>query len=200
MRTTTMHLHEKFKGPYPPMRRTAATVFLITFGVLSITSPAEAQQRPPSGPGAAQGWAPIQIGAAVGFDNNSRGTITGAYLRIPVLPSGAAELIPGGDITFHSRGLKDYEFTLDGVYVVGGPGGGLYGGGGLAMRSSIWDESGVRETKSGPTAVLGLKTQAVGGGPVGIQIQVRWMWVDEDIRPQTMTFGLNFPLWGRGRR
>jgi hypothetical protein len=128
------------------------------------------------------------------------GNVVGAQVRIPVLRSGAAELIPGGAITFNSGGRKDREFTLDGVWGLGGPEGRIYGGGGLALRSAIWEVDGDRETKSGPTAVLGLKTNSVGGAPVGVQIQVRWVWVEENLTRQIMTFGVNFPLWGRAGR
>lgn len=177
------------------------TVLPLVLTLVTLTAPAsaEGQRRPPNEPGLA-GWAPIQVGGRFGFDNNSTGKLVGAQIRIPVLPSGMAELVPGGDITFHSGGLKDYGFTLDGLFVTGGPGAALYGGGGLALRSSVWDEDGVRETKSGWTGVFGIRSGSVGGAPFGIQLQVRWIRVDENIKPQLLTFGVNFPLWGAGRR
>jgi hypothetical protein len=179
------------------MRRHLHLPLTLAAVALTVPASAEGQRRAPNEPGALAGWAPIQVGARFGFDNNSTGKIVGAQIRIPVLPSGVAELMPGGDITFHSGGLKDYEFTLDGLFVASGA---LYAGGGLAVRSSIWDEGGIRETKSGPTAVFGIKSESVGGAPFGIQLEVRWVWVDEDIKPQLLTFGINFPLWRARRR
>ncbi len=180
------------------MRRRVSTTLILAATLLGLPAPADGQRRPPNSQGGSAGWAPIQIGARFGFVQRAGGNVVGAQVRIPVLPSGAAELVPGGSITFNSGGRKDRELTLDGVYVLGGPEGGLYAGGGLALRSAIWEVDGDRETKSGPTGVIGLKTNSVGGAPVGVQLQVRWVWMDEELTRQIMTFGVNFPLWGRG--
>jgi hypothetical protein len=182
------------------MRRRITTALLLAAGVILLPAPADGQGRPPPNQESSRGWAPIQIGARFGYVQRAGGNVVGAQVRIPVLRSGAAELVPGGALTFNSGGRKDRDYTLDGVYVLGGPEGGLYGGGGWALRSAIWELEGDRETKSGPTAVLGLKTSSVGGAPVGVQIQVRWVWVEENITRQIMTFGVNFPLWGHGGR
>lgn len=148
-------------------------------------------------PGADEGWPAPAIGVRVGFDQSASGEVIGAQLRVPVLPSGRLELVPNADITFLND-LKEYGFNVDAVFVSGGRRGGLYVGGGLAMRNSIFtaEIGGARETEVGFGAVVGLK----GGGPAGLvtQVEFRWSFLpDVDYDPRAITVGLNFPLWGR---
>ena len=80
----------------------------------------------------------------------------------------------------------------------GGTRGGIYGGGGLAVRNSIFDSDtgGGRTTETGFGLVVGVKS----GGPAGLGTQVEFRWVflnGVDYDPRAVTLGLNFPLWGR---
>jgi hypothetical protein len=171
-------------------------LFLLT--LLSVlAAPAEAQRPGASG----GGWAPAQAGLRVGWDNNANATVAGGQLRIPVLPGGSLELVPSGDVTFLT-GLREYQVNLDAVWVLGGRRGGLYGGGGLAARNTIFGEStdGERETRTGANVVVGLTTRGrFGGVPLGVQIEARWVFLDAAFDPRVFTFGLNVPLWGWGR-
>ncbi len=158
-------------------------------------APAVAQAQQPGQPGATAGWAPAAVGVRLGYDQAARGEVIGAQLRIPMLPDGRVELMPGGDITFLT-GLRDSGFHLDALYVSGGRRGGPYVGGGLALRNSLFtDEPGAgRETKAGFGAVVGVK----GGGPglLGTQVEFRWIFLpDDDYDPRTISLGVNFPLW-----
>lgn len=175
---------------YVPPLAAAAALFLALASV-----PASAQ----AGPGGdGPGWAPVNVGIHLGFDENSQGEVLGAQMRIPVLPSGKVELMPVGSVTF-AAGLKEYHFSLDAVYTMGGRRGGLYFGGGLAVRNTIFDDPG-RTTKTGWDAVVGLKSAGFAGTPIGTQLEVRWIFVDEDLKPRVLSLGVNLPLWGWGRR
>jgi hypothetical protein len=148
-------------------------------------------------PGADEGWPAPAIGVRIGFDQSASGEVIGAQLRVPVLPSGRIELVPNADITFLNN-LREYGFNVDAVFVSGGRQGGLYLGGGLAMRNSVFTAQigGARETEVGFGAVVGLK----GGGPAGLvsQVEFRWSFLpDVDYDPRAITLGLNFPFWGR---
>lgn len=145
------------------------------------------------------GWSPAQVGLRVGYDNNANATVVGAQLRLPVLPAGWLELVPSGDVTF-LPGLKEYQFNGDAVFVLGGRRGGLYGGGGVAVRSSVFDADGDRETRTGTNLVVGLTTRALlADVPLGVQIEARWVFLDADFDPRLFSFGVNVPLWGWGR-
>lgn len=142
-------------------------------------------------------WPPISAGLRLGYDQSSTGEVVGAQLRIPVLRNGHIEVVPGADVTFVTR-LREYGFTTDVVYVTGGRQGGFYGGGGLALRNSIYgtDPESGRETKTGFGAVIGLKTGGTAG--LGTQVEFRWIFLPGvDFDPRAVTLGVNIPLWGR---
>jgi hypothetical protein len=122
--------------------------------------------------------------------------VLGAHIRIPLHPSGYVELAPNGDVTFLPR-LKEYMGGVDLVGVSGGRRGGLYAGGGLAWRNTLYAD-GARATKRVPTIVAGARSPALFGAPFGTQIEVRWIRVDTPAKPKLLTFGINLPLWGWG--
>ncbi len=163
--------------------------------LVTLAAPALAHAQQPDQSGSAAGWAPASLGVRLGFDQAARGEVIGAQLRVPVLPSGRVELMPSGDVTFLT-GLRDYGFNLDAVYVSGGRRGGIYLGGGLALRNSLFtsEPDADRETKTAFGAVIGVK----GGGPgrLGTQVEFRWIFLpDDDYDPRTISLGVNFPLW-----
>jgi hypothetical protein len=139
------------------------------------------------------GWAPIEVGVRGGYDYTSRGNMVGAQIRIPVLPSGHVELVPNGDITFLPT-FKEYMGGVDVVAISGGRRGGLYVGGGLTWRTAFYDSN--RETRRTPVIVAGAKSPAIFGSPIRTQLEVRWIRVDTDVKPKTLNFGINLPLWG----
>lgn len=170
------------------------------FGALALfafTAPVDVAAQQPD---ADEGWPAPAIGLRIGFDQAASGEVIGAQIRVPVLPSGRLELVPNADITFLDN-LREYGFNVDAVFVSGGRQGGLYLGGGLSTRNSVFtaEIGGARETNIGYGAVVGLKA----GGPAGLvtQVEFRWSFLpDIDYDPRAVTIGLNFPLWGRGDR
>lgn len=184
----------------PPAPR--AGLLALAALLIPLLSVPVAAQAPPEDAGGGQTWAPASVGLRVGYDDNSSGTVAGAQLRVPVVPAGWLELVPSADVTFLT-GLKEYQANMDAVYVGGSRSGGLYAGGGLALRNSIYGEDGERETRTGANLVLGLVTRGVFQGlPLGVQVEARWTFLDADFNPRSITLGANVPLWGweRARR
>ncbi len=122
--------------------------------LLAFTAPAHVAAQQPA---ADEGWPAPAIGVRLGFDQTASGEVVGAQIRVPVLPSARLELVPNADITFLDN-LREYGFNIDAVFVSGGRQGGLYLGGGLSMRNSVFtaEIGGARETEVG-----------CGGGPQG---------------------------------
>ena len=168
---------------------------------------AEAQRRgraPP--PSVAATWMPISVGMHGGYDDRSNGEVLGVHTRIPVLPNGLIELGGSGNITF-LPGLREYHYNADLVIVPLQRRGGLYFGGGVAMRNSVFiidpnapvDPDSPRETKRGFGVVAGLKSP--GTGRLGLQVEARWVFMDDlPYDPRVLAFGVNLSLWGGGRR
>lgn len=173
-----------------------AAAFLLALAPSSLL--AQRMGGPP--PGSDEGgWSPIQIGVHGGYDYNSTGSLLGAQVRIPVLPAGWVEIMPSTDVTFLT-GLKEYEYNLEAVVVSGGRRGGFYAGGGLGWRNTIYDDGAGRETRTAGTVVVGLKTAGMAGPGISVQIESRWIFVRGPVKPRALTFGVNLPLWGWGRR
>ena len=169
---------------------------------LASPDPAEAQRRRGEG-GDAQAtttWSPVSVGLRIGDDQELTATVLGAQVRLPVLRNGRFEIVPSGDVMFLT-GLRAYQFNLDGVVVIGGRGSGVYAGGGYAARNSIFAPTAdaERETKHGTNIVAGLKTGPLGGARVGVQVEFRWTFVDEVVKPRILSVGVNFSLWRAGR-
>jgi hypothetical protein len=180
--------------PRPSSALTALALALL----LAPPAAVSAQLRPRSAPGS--GWAPPQVGVHFGYDYNSTGSVAGAQMRIPILPNGFVELVPNGDITFLT-GLKEYQYGVDAVVLSGGRRGGLYIGGGLVWRDTIYPDNtseGIsgRTTKRWADVVAGLRTGQLGVLPITTQIEIRWVFVDAPVKPRYLTLGFNLPLWG----
>ena len=181
------------------MRRQHAALVLALCLSLS-PRPAEAQRfGQPLQTGSAEGWPSAWAGIRAGWDYSARSTVLGAQLRVPAMPSGHVELVPNGDITF-LNGLREYQGGVDAVFVSGGRVGGFYAGGGLAWRNTMWKNGSSRETRRVPVTLAGLRTGRLSGAPFGAQVEMRWIWVDGPLKPRILTLGINFPLWGGGRR
>ena len=176
------------------MPRKLTATLALALGLLLAPPSVSAQLRRRSAPG--RGWAPPQIGVHFGYDYNSTGSVAGAQLRIPVIPSGFVELVSSGDITFLT-GFKVYEYGVDAVVLSGGRRGGLYLGGGVVWRDTIYPETApARATKRWPDIVAGLRTGQLGVLPITTQIETRWVFVDTPVHPRYLSLGLNLPLWG----
>lgn len=161
---------------------------------LALTPAATSAQGVPGR--SARGWPPALIGFRFGYDNNASASVVGAQLRIPVIPSGRAELVPNGEITFR-RGLREYDYSIDLVGVTGGRRGGIFAGGGVTWRDTIYDGPG-RETKVWGDVVAGVRTGPLGEVPLSAQLEIRWIFLHSAVDPRLLTFGVNLPLWGWG--
>lgn len=183
------------------MLRAVRSALLLAPGLLLAVAPSSVLAQRMGGPSldGGGGWSPIQVGVHAGYDYNSTGSLMGAQVRIPVIPSGYVELMPSTDVTFLT-GLKEYQYNMEAVVVSGGRRGGFYAGGGGVWKSSIYDDGGGRETRPGWTAVVGVKTGAMVGPGINVQIETRWVFLRGPVKPRMLTFGVNLPLWGWGRR
>ncbi len=176
-------------------RRVRSLVLGLTALVLLAPAAAQAQLRRPSAPQQEGiGWTPISAGLRLGYEDRSSSLVLGAGMRIPMVPGASIELQPNADVTFLPK-LKEYEYNLEAVYVYGGRNGTLYGGGGLAWRSTIFHDEPGRRTKQGYSIVVGLRSLPGGRSSFGTQIQLRWIFVDPVLKPRVLSFGVNFPLW-----
>ena len=178
------------------------TVTGIMMLVMLITPLGVSGQRRGQEEATSQRWSPVSIGLYVGYDNQPSGEVAGAQMRIPVLPSGTVELISGANITFLNQ-LKEYQFNLEAVYTTGATAGGLYVGGGLAWRNTMFgsDLTAGRRTVRGYSIVTGLKTGGIAGTPFSPQLEIRWTFLKETaLNPRVISLGVNVPLWGAGPR
>jgi hypothetical protein len=178
------------------MARTSATTLLLAISLALVPRPASAQM---SGGGPSRGWTPAQIGVRFGATSVSSNSVLGAQLWVPLIPAGYVQLIPNWDVTFLAAGFKEYQRGVQAVAVSGGRRGGLFAGGGLTWRNTIYDGPN-RETKRWPDLVAGVRTGQISSIPLTAQLQIRWVFVDGPINPRILTFGVNVPLWGWERR
>lgn len=173
-------------------RRLLAT---LTLGLLSAALGTEAATAQlgavdPPGPG---GWAPPSVGVRFGYDNKQQNNVLGAQVRLPVIPSGVLELMGSLDVTFLPN-LKEYQYNIEGIYVLDGRAGGFYGGAGLGLRNTVYPNSVGRATELGYTAVIGIRIVQL--GIVVPQIEYRWVFINEaPLTYQQLTVGVNVALW-----
>lgn len=150
-------------------------------------------QAAPGEPFPGPGWAPPSLGVRFGYDNKQRNPVLGGQVRLPVLPSGAVELMGSMDVTF-LRNLHEYQYNIEAVYVLDGRAGGLYGGGGLGMRNTLYGSDPERRTELGYTAVIGFRI--VGLGLLVPQLEYRWVFIDEaPLTYQNLSLGVSLALW-----
>lgn len=174
----------------------AACVVLLH--LLAASAPTEAQRRGRTAPPDA-GWAPATIGLQVGNDNLSSGTLLGAHLQVPIMPSGLVALGAGAETTFLTN-LREYQYNLDAVVypmtLVGGRGG-LYAGGGVGIRNSLHgtEADQPRENKRSYSLLAGLSSRVV--GRLGLRLEARWLFVEGvTYDPRILSIGGSFRLWG----
>jgi hypothetical protein len=173
--------------------RPTSILAALCLSMLPCTVHAQFQQAGPAG--ANPRWAPPGVGARVGFDNAQSRPMLGAMVRLPVLPSGAVELLPNADVTF-LPGLKQYQVNLELVYLLDGRRGGFYGGGGIGLRNSIFgpDATAGREYKRTYSLVFGIRFGGL--GRIRPELETRWIFLDQQVRdPRLITFGATVALW-----
>jgi len=145
----------------------------------------------------AQKWSPISVGIYIGYDNQPSGEVVGAQIRVPVLPNGTVKIMSDANITFLNR-LNEYQFNLEAAYTTGASTGGLYLGGGLAWRNTMFgsDLTAGRRTAQGYSVVAGAQLGGIAGTPLSPQLEVRWTFLKETVlNPRVIGFGINLPLW-----
>lgn len=182
------------------MRRVLGVLLVLATTTAARSPGAGAQFRQPGEqPTAGSAWPAVSVGPRIGYDQGSGGEMVGLHVHVPVIRSAHVELMPSADVTFLTA-LREYQLNVEAAYVTGGRSGGLYVGGGIAFRNSIYgsDPSAPRSTEQGYTVVVGVR--ATGSAPFGVQLEARWTFLDVDVRdPRSIGLGVNFPLWGRGR-
>lgn len=167
--------------------KTFATAAL---AVLAATAPNLQGQERPDGSGSTRGPS-ATAEARVGWDYRSEAPALGAALRFPLF-GGRGDLVGGGDVVFRD-GLTETQGHLDAVVVFGGRSGVTVGGGPLVLRS-IFEDGGETETRTGYSAVAGLRQLPGPEESVGFTLELRWVFVDR-LEPRYFTLGVGFPLF-----
>lgn len=169
--------------------------FALAFLFALVPSVAHGQLRAGAGRAGDTGWAPAGIGIRAGFDNAQSEPLLGAFLRIPVLPSGRVELLPNADVTF-LPGYKEYQVNFDLVYVTAGRRGGVYFGGGAGFRNSVFspDPNASRRNERTFSLVAGVRFGDL--GRFRPEVESRWIFQDELVRdPRIVSVGASVALW-----
>ena len=172
---------------------TAAVLALTLFSTLA-PAPVDAQVRRGRAVQTGPTWAPVSIGIRFGWDQGSNGEVAGAQLRIPVLRNGQLELVPGVAAVFPNQG-RESEYNLEAHYVPGGLRGGVFLGGGLGWRNTVFGSTPAqpRQTFFGWNLVAGGKTLI---GSIQLEAQLRWSFLrNTQYRPNAATLGINIPFW-----
>jgi hypothetical protein len=162
----------------------AARLTLLALGVFAApVATLEGQQGSSTGQ-----WMGALLGAHVGIDYLFEGFVVGGQTIFLVDPWGRLALIPNAEIELR-QGIRDWQANADAALM---PLRGVYVGGGLAWRNTIFDEQAGRETRRGYSAFVGYRDPPA-PGRVSPQIELRWSFI-AGIRPRTLTLGANYPL------
>ncbi len=176
------------------------TLLLATVLALTLPAVADAQVRrgrtePPTPP-----WMPISVGVRGGWEQEqlASGGMLGAAVYIPVVRNGLFEVVPSFDALFLNI-QTEYQYNVDVHFVPGRRRGGVYIGGGFALRESLVAAAGTGELIGvddywGFNLVLGGRNQV---GPIQFVLGVRWSLLnDTAFDPNVLSLGLSYPLWG----
>jgi hypothetical protein len=147
---------------------------LLLAAALLLPGAAEAQRR---GSGVFSG--PLQVGPRVGRDFGNKAWSIGGQLAAPVGRN--LELRPSGDLFFPRDEGMGWQLNGDAA-IRFGEGGGLYGGGGIALVHP--DDS---DTETGYNLFFGLSTAPPGQRTKGF-IEFRWTFVN-DTSPFRLALG-----------
>jgi hypothetical protein len=163
--------------------RTAGAAGMVALLLALSTAPAEAQARPGAEP-----YMGVMVGAHTGINYLFEGFLIGGQAVFLLDPWGRVSFIPNAQYEIR-RGLRDWQANLDGALM---PVPGVYVGGGVSYRNSIFDEEVGRETVRGASFFFGYRPPPVPGRIVP-HIELRWSFIG-DIRPRMLTAGVSFPL------
>jgi hypothetical protein len=161
----------------PDWRDVALAALLV---LLLTPAPASAQRRGRAG--LLSG--PVSIGARVGRDFENHAWSVGGQVSLPVGRN--LELRPSGDLFFPRHGTTGWQANGDAAIHLG-QGGGLYGGGGIALA-----HPGGGETKTGYNLFFGLSTAAP-RERVKPFVELRWTFVNHT-SPFRLALGFNYRL------
>lgn len=162
--------------------------------LLSLPASLDAQVRRGRQAETAPRWAPVAIGVKAGWDSRANGELISAQVRIPVVRSGALEVVPSAEMIF-LNGAKEYQYNADVSYLPGGLRGGIFAGAGIGWRDSVIGTplGDPRQTFVGLNLFGGGKTNL---GPIQVEFALRWTFLnDTDYQPNSAAIGLNVPLW-----
>jgi hypothetical protein len=165
------------------VRRAAGVSAAAAALALALSTPVLAQPGTPQ-----TQWMGAMIGAHVGVDYLFEGFLIGGQGHLLLDPWGRVSLIPSAEYEIR-RGLRDWQANLDAAVM---PIPGVYVGGGLSYRNSIFEEEVGRETLRGYSVFVGYRAPPAPGRFVP-QIELRWSFIG-DIRPRMLTAGVNYPL------
>jgi hypothetical protein len=161
----------------PPWRSAAFTALLL----LLLASAAHAQYRGSQG---GLDLGPISLGPRAGRDFENHAWSIGGQVSLPVGRS--LELRPSGDVFFPRDGDTGWQANGDAA-IHFGQGGGLYGGGGIALA-----HAGGGETKTGYNLFFGLSTAAP-SERLKPFAEFRWTFVNHT-SPFRLALGFNYRL------
>jgi hypothetical protein len=130
----------------------------------------------------------VSLGAHVGINYLFEGFLIGGQGVLHVDPWGLLQLMPSAQIEFR-QGIRDWQANADASLTAYR---GIYLGGGLAYRNSIFDETAGRETVRGTSVFVGFREPAI-PRRVAPQLELRWTFV-AGIRPRMITIGVNYPV------
>jgi hypothetical protein len=130
----------------------------------------------------------LSLGAHVGVDYLFEGFLIGGQGVVMVDPWGILQIVPNAEFEFR-QGLRDWQANADASI---SPVRGIFVGGGVAYRNSIFDEVVGRETRRGSSVFVGYREPAA-PRRINPQVELRWTFV-AGIRPRMLTIGVNYPI------
>jgi hypothetical protein len=172
------------------MRRTISAALQVAAIVLALAvlpSAASAQFGGVPGSGIVRGFSP-QIGVRAGWLFKDQSPSIGAVLIVPIpIPLLRPTLVGGADAIFQD-GLRERLLTAD-LQINALPG--LFVGGGPAVMNTYFDTSITRETKTGFSAVVGVRAR---GGRMSNSLELRKIRVGSR-HPTVLFFSLSYPIF-----
>jgi len=175
--------------------RCGSLAHMLVLALALVPRAAQGQFRAGANAADTTGWAPAALGVHVGFDNAQSEPVVGARLHIPVLPSGAVELLPNVDVTFFPH-YEEYQANFELVYVSAGRRGGIYAGGGVGFRNGPFSPDPDAPRRNERTLSLMAGVRLGGLGRIRPEVETRWIFQDELVRdPRLVVIGVSLALW-----
>lgn len=156
--------------------------------ILLLVAVLPASAQGPGGGGGPPRYMGVSLGAHVGIDYLFEGFLIGGQGIFQIDPWGFVQLMPNAELEFR-QGIRDWQANADASV---SPVRGIYLGGGVAYRNSIFEEADGRETRRGSSVFVGYRDRAA-PRRINPQVELRWTFV-ADIRPRMLTIGVNYPV------